>query len=144
MIAASKAVTDGPAERATERGAMDSDGGQKRAGRDGVERPVDPPVRARVRDRCRSAVPLETAPAPSAVGPSGITSSSGAALYGGHDPAEWPRERAAVIYTLLGTCRLRGVGPFAWLKDVLEKLASGWKQAEIAALLPAAQLDIAA
>ena len=53
-------------------------------------------------------------------------------------------ERAAVIYTLLGTCRLRGVEPFAWLKDVLEKPASGWKQSEIAALLPAAQLDIAA
>lgn len=53
-------------------------------------------------------------------------------------------ERAAVIYTLLGTCRLRGVEPFAWLKDVLEKLASGWKQSEIAALLPVAKLDIAA
>ena len=53
-------------------------------------------------------------------------------------------ERAAVIYTLLGTCRLRGVEPFAWLKDVLEKLASGWKQSEIAALLPIAKLDIAA
>ena len=53
-------------------------------------------------------------------------------------------ERAAVIYTLLGTCRLRGVEPFAWLKDVLEKLASGWKQSDIAALLPAAKLDIAA
>jgi hypothetical protein len=53
-------------------------------------------------------------------------------------------ERAAVIYTLLGTCRLRGVEPFAWLKDVLEKLASGWKQSEIEALLPVAKPDIAA
>ena len=53
-------------------------------------------------------------------------------------------ERAAVIYTVLGTCRLRGVEPFAWLKDVLEKLASGWKQSDIALLLPKPELDIAA
>jgi len=53
-------------------------------------------------------------------------------------------ERAAVIYTVLGTCRLRGVDPFAWLKDVLEKLASGWKQSDIAALLPNPALDNAA
>ncbi len=46
-------------------------------------------------------------------------------------------ERAAVIYTVLGTCRLRGIDPWAWLRDVLEKLASGWKQARIAELLPA-------
>ena len=53
-------------------------------------------------------------------------------------------ERAAVIYTVLGTCRLRGVEPFAWLKDVLEKLASGWKQSDIGLLLPQPGLDIAA
>ena len=53
-------------------------------------------------------------------------------------------ERAAIIYTVLGTCRLRDVDPFAWLKDVLEKLASGWKQSDIAALLPNPHLDIAA
>jgi transposase len=53
-------------------------------------------------------------------------------------------ERAAAIYTVLGTCRLRGVEPHAWLRDVLEKLARGWKQSQIAALLPAADLDIAA
>ena len=44
----------------------------------------------------------------------------------------------------LGTCRLHGVDPFAWLKDVLEKLASGWKQSEIAELLPNPRLEIAA
>lgn len=53
-------------------------------------------------------------------------------------------ERAAVIYTVLGTCRLRGVEPFAWLKDVLEKLASGWKQSDIGLLLPTPKLEIAA
>jgi transposase len=51
-------------------------------------------------------------------------------------------ERAAVIYTVLGTCRLRGIDPCAWVRDVLEKLASGWKQARIAELLPAAS-DVA-
>ncbi len=62
-------------------------------------------------------------------------------LFAGSDAGA---ERAAVIYTVLGTCRLRGVDPFAWLKDVLEKLAAGWKQSEIATLLPNRGLDIAA
>ena len=62
-------------------------------------------------------------------------------LFAGSDAGA---ERAAVIYTVLGTCRLRGVEPFAWLKDVLEKLATGWKQSEISALLPQSNLDLAA
>jgi len=62
-------------------------------------------------------------------------------LFAGSDEGA---ERAAVIYTLLGTCRLRGVEPFAWLKDVLEKLASGWKQSDIGLLLPKPALDVAA
>lgn len=62
-------------------------------------------------------------------------------LFAGSDAGA---ERAAIIYTALGTCRLHGVDPFAWLKDVLEKLASGWKQSEIAALLPSPRLEIAA
>jgi transposase len=53
-------------------------------------------------------------------------------------------ERATVIYTVVGTCRLHDADPFAWLKDVLEKLASGWKQSQIAELLPSPHLDIAA
>jgi transposase len=62
-------------------------------------------------------------------------------LFAGSDAGA---RRAAVIYTVLGTCRLRGADPFAWLKGVLEKLASGWKQSEIAALLPNPHLNIAA
>jgi transposase len=54
-------------------------------------------------------------------------------LFAGSDAGA---ERAAVIYTVVGTCRLHDVDPFAWLKDVLEKIASGWKQSEIAGLLP--------
>ena len=49
-----------------------------------------------------------------------------------------------MIYTVLGTCRLRGVEPFAWLKNVLEKLAAGWKLSEIAELLPHGNLNLAA
>jgi len=53
-------------------------------------------------------------------------------------------ERAAIIYTVLGTCRLRGVEPMAWLTDTLEKLASGWKQSRLAELLPGEALAAAA
>jgi transposase len=53
-------------------------------------------------------------------------------------------ERAAVIYTVLGTCRLRDIDPSAWLRDVLEKLASGWKQGQIAELLPGEPVETAA
>jgi hypothetical protein len=53
-------------------------------------------------------------------------------------------ERAAVIYAVLGTCRLRGIDPWGWLKEVLEKLAAGWKQSHIAELLPARDLAVAA
>jgi transposase len=62
-------------------------------------------------------------------------------LFAGSDEGA---ERAAVICTVLGTCRLQGVEPFGWLKDVLEKLASGWKQSDIGLLLPKPGLDIAA
>lgn len=30
--------------------------------------------------------------------------------------------RAAMIYSLLGTCKMHGIEPFAWLKDVLERI----------------------
>lgn len=44
--------------------------------------------------------------------------------------------RAATIYTVFGTCRLNGVDPWEYTLDVLEKLASGWKQSRIEELLP--------
>jgi transposase len=31
-------------------------------------------------------------------------------------------QRSAVIYTLIGNCRLHGVEPYTYLKDVLERL----------------------
>jgi transposase len=62
-------------------------------------------------------------------------------LFAGSDAGA---ERAAVIYTVLGTCRLHGIDPWAWLRDVLDKLAAGWKQSQIAELLPARDPAVAA
>jgi len=45
-------------------------------------------------------------------------------------------ETAAVILTCLGTAKLAGVNPRAWLADVLDKLANGWKTTRLDELLP--------
>jgi hypothetical protein len=45
-------------------------------------------------------------------------------------------ERAAVANTVRATCALREVDPWAYVKDVLEKIAAGWPQREIDCLLP--------
>lgn len=50
---------------------------------------------------------------------------------GSHDAAK----RAAMIYSLLGTCKLKGVEPFAWLKNVFEVLPD-WKFNRLEELLP--------
>ncbi|MBE7172682.1 MAG: IS66 family transposase [Williamsia sp.] len=39
---------------------------------------------------------------------------------GSHEAAQ----RSAMLYSLLGTCKLHGINPFSWLKDVLEKIAA--------------------
>ena len=46
-------------------------------------------------------------------------------------------ERAAIIYTVLGTCKLLGLDPQAYLRDVFDKLANGWKASQLDELLPA-------
>ena len=46
-------------------------------------------------------------------------------------------QRAAVIQTLLGTAKLNGLNPEAWLKDTLEKLPT-WPNRRIDELLPLA------
>ena len=51
---------------------------------------------------------------------------------GSHDAAR----RAAMIYSLLGTCKLKGVEPFGWLKNVFEVLPD-WKANRLEELLPA-------
>jgi len=54
-------------------------------------------------------------------------------LFAGSDEGA---ERAAIIYTVFGTCRLHDIDPWAYLQDVLTKLADGWLQSRLAVLLP--------
>jgi transposase len=44
--------------------------------------------------------------------------------------------RAAVLYSLMGTCAQHGVPPLPYLTDVLRRLAGGWPQSRIDELLP--------
>ena len=44
-------------------------------------------------------------------------------------------ERLAIMYSLIGTCKLNDVNPYEWLKDVLEKL-NNWPINKIHELLP--------
>ena len=44
-------------------------------------------------------------------------------------------QRAAMIYSLLGTCKLKGVEPFQWLKNIFEVLPD-WKFNKLEELLP--------
>ena len=53
-------------------------------------------------------------------------------FFGSHRAAE----RAAVLYSIMRTCALRGVPPLPYLTDVLRKLAAGWPQSRIDELLP--------
>ena len=50
---------------------------------------------------------------------------------GSHEAAE----RAAVIYSLLGTCKLHGVNPQEWLTDVLNRIPAHPAK-HVAELLP--------
>lgn len=45
-------------------------------------------------------------------------------------------ERAAVVYTLLATCRIAGAEPWAYLRDVLPELARRGPDADVEDLLP--------
>jgi len=55
------------------------------------------------------------------------------ALFAGHDEGAraWGR-----IASLIETCKMNGVEPYAWLKSTLEKIAAGHPQARIGELLP--------
>ena len=44
--------------------------------------------------------------------------------------------RLATAYTLVANCRVEGINPWAYLVDVLEKLAANWPMARIDELLP--------
>lgn len=56
--------------------------------------------------------PIENAIRPVAVGRKNYL------FAGSHDAAQ----RAAMVYSLLATCKLHGINPYEWLKDVLEHL----------------------
>lgn len=45
-------------------------------------------------------------------------------------------KRAAAIYTIIGSCALNGVDPWAYLRDVLAKLSGMWPQNRLDELLP--------
>jgi hypothetical protein len=47
-------------------------------------------------------------------------------------------QRHAVISTVLDNCALAGANPFAYLRDVIAKLAGDWPSARITDLMPAA------
>ena len=55
------------------------------------------------------------------------------ALFAGHDEgaAAWGR-----IASLIETCKMNGVEPYAWLKSTLEKIADGHPQSRVRELLP--------
>ncbi len=55
------------------------------------------------------------------------------ALFAGHDEGAhgWGR-----IASLIETCKLNGVEPYAWLKSTLEKIAAGHPHSRIRELLP--------
>jgi transposase len=44
--------------------------------------------------------------------------------------------RAAVIYTIIGTCKLHGIDPWAYMRDVFDKLSGDFPASRIAELLP--------
>ncbi len=45
-------------------------------------------------------------------------------------------ERAAIAYTVIGTCILAGIDPLAYLTDIFQKLATGWPHRRLDELLP--------
>jgi hypothetical protein len=54
-------------------------------------------------------------------------------LFFGHPEAGW---RSAVIYSLIVSCRRRGIDPWEYLRDVLTRLPA-MKQSEVPTIVPA-------
>jgi transposase len=54
-------------------------------------------------------------------------------LFAGSDAGA---ERTAILYSVMRTCALHGIDAFAYLKDILGKLAAGWPKHQLDALLP--------
>ena len=71
--------------------------------------------------------PVENAVRPVAIGRKNYL------FAGSHEAAQ----RAAMIYSLLATCRMQNINPYEWLKDVLERMPS-YDVKKLAELLPPA------
>lgn len=56
-------------------------------------------------------------------------------LFAGSDEGA---RRAAILYSVLGTCSLVEADPFAYMRDVLERISRGWPASRIGELLPEA------
>ena len=69
--------------------------------------------------------PVENAVRPIAIGRKNYL------FAGSHEAAQ----RAAMIYSLLATCRMHNINPYEWLKDVLERMPS-YEVKKLAELLP--------
>ncbi len=54
-------------------------------------------------------------------------------LFAGSDAGA---ERAAIAYTILGSCRLAGIDPLAYLREVLPRLTRKVRLLDLAQLLP--------
>ena len=50
---------------------------------------------------------------------------------GSHEAAQ----RSAMLYSLLGTCKLNEINPFIWLKDVLQRI-NAYDKDKVSQLLP--------
>jgi transposase len=55
------------------------------------------------------------------------------ALFAGHDAGA---ENWAMIASLIGTCKLNAVDPYAWLADTLRAIAASHPQSRVGELLP--------
>ena len=76
------------------------------------------------------ALPIDNNPVENTIRPIAIGKKNW--LFAGSERAG---KRAAAIQSLLGTAKLNGLDPHAWLKDTLEKLPT-WPNSRIDALLP--------
>jgi hypothetical protein len=75
-------------------------------------------------------LPIDNNPIENAIRPIAIGKKNG--LFAGSERAG---KRAAVIQSLLGTAKLNGLDPAAWLRDTLEKLPT-WPNNRLDELLP--------
>jgi len=75
-------------------------------------------------------LPIDNNPIENAIRPIAIGKKNW--LFAGSERAG---QRAAAIQSLLGTAKLNGIEPMAWLKETLEKLPT-WPNSRIDALLP--------